>query len=129
MPPKRILVIEDDLAIADFAEMVLLKDGFEVQQANDGKAGVEKALAFRPHLLVLDLMLPELHGFEVARILRQEKDLNGLEILVTSAKISPDDFGDAETAGATEFLPKPYGASDLSKRVRRMIGSAREEGT
>ncbi|HBL16160.1 MAG TPA: hypothetical protein DD417_05210 [Elusimicrobia bacterium] len=115
------LVVEDDAAIADFAEMILVEQGFTVEKAGDGKQGVEKALSFHPDLILLDLMMPGMHGLQVCELLRKEASLKGVRILICSSKSYASDIEEAMAAGADEYLTKPYGAKDLVKKVRTLL--------
>jgi len=72
---SRILIVEDEKKIARFLELELQHEGYEVETAADGRTGLEKALSWKPDLMILDLMLPELSGIEVCRRLRHESDL------------------------------------------------------
>ena len=83
---KKVLIIEDDPAISDYAVLVLKKRDFEVEKASDGYSGVEAAKTFRPDVVVLDLMMPGMHGYEVCETLKKDKNLNGIKILITSSK-------------------------------------------
>lgn len=120
----RILIIEDDPAIADYAAYSLRKEGYRVEQAFDGEEGLEKAAAFQPDLVVLDLMLPRMHGYLVCQRLKGDMGLNGVRILVTSAKAYAADVAGAQAAGADAYLTKPYKAQDLSREVRQLLASA-----
>ena len=110
---KKVLVIEDDPAISDYAVLVLKKRNFEVEKASDGYSGVEAAKTFKPDVVVLDLMMPGMHGYEVCETLRRDKSLNGLKILITSSKSYAADMETARNAGADAYLTKPYRAEEL----------------
>ena len=90
----RILIVEDEKKIARFLELELEHEGYEVDTAEDGRTGLEKALSWKPDLMILDLMLPELSGIEVCRRLRHESDL---PIIMLTAK---DDVSDKQSARA-----------------------------
>jgi DNA-binding response OmpR family regulator len=119
--PTRILVVEDDRDLNDFVALLMQAEGYEVAQAFDGTDGVDKALAFRPDLLVLDLMLPGLHGYQVARKLRADPGLGKVKILVASAKSFPEDIQGAKDAGADDYLVKPYDAATMRERVAALL--------
>ena len=122
---KKILVIEDEQAINDFAAMILRQEGYEVAQAYDGKGGLDMARAARPDLIVLDFMLPRMHGYQVSRAVRDDKELSGVRILVASAKSYAADIEAAMAAGADDYLTKPYRPEDLKERVSRLLGAPR----
>ncbi|MFA5140799.1 MAG: response regulator [Elusimicrobiota bacterium] len=122
---KKILVIEDEPAINDFAAMILRQEGYEVAQAYDGKDGLDMARSFRPDLIVLDLMLPRMHGYQVSRGIREDKELSGIRILVASAKSYPADIEAAMAAGADDYLTKPYRPDALTSRVNQLLNATR----
>jgi phosphoribosyl 1,2-cyclic phosphodiesterase/CheY-like chemotaxis protein len=123
---KRVLIIEDDPAILDFAALVLDKGEFEVEKASDGRQGLEKAKDFKPDLVVLDLMMPVMHGYEVCQNLRQDKSMAALKILITSSKSYAQDMENAESAGADDYLVKPYNGSQLLAKAEELL---RRNGT
>jgi two-component system alkaline phosphatase synthesis response regulator PhoP len=124
--PQRILVVEDDLSILAGLSMNLKFDGYEVLQAQDGRAGLERALDDRPDLIVLDLMLPQMNGYEVIRELRRRG--NRVPVVVLSAKGMESDKILGLDLGADDYVVKPFGLQELLARIkavlRRRYGSA-----
>jgi len=120
---EKILVIEDDAAIAEYAVMVLRKEKYEVRQAADGQSGLNKAQEFQPDLVVLDLMMPGMHGYQVCQSLREDKKLSKVRILITSTKSYDADQVGAKGAGADAYLTKPYTAERLVAEVRKLLAS------
>jgi len=117
------LVVEDDPAIADFAEMILEKEGFSVRKAVDGADGLSQAFEWKPDLILLDLMMPGLHGLEVCEKVRAEAGMAGVRILITSSKCYASDFDEAKAAGADGYLTKPYGIAALTKKVLELVSA------
>ncbi len=115
----RILVVEDDLSILTGVSMNLTYEGYEVLQAQDGKVGLQKALDERPDLLILDLMLPELNGYELLKELRRR----GLQVpvVVLSAKGSEQEKILGLELGADDYLGKPFGLQELLARVKAVL--------
>ncbi|MFH1726466.1 MAG: response regulator [Elusimicrobiota bacterium] len=118
----KILVVEDDIALAAYATEILKREEYEVEQVYDGKEGVEKALSYLPDLIVLDLMLPGMHGIQVCEKLREKTGSAGPRILITSSKSYDTDIQEAKNAGADDYLTKPYKAEDLRDKVRELLG-------
>jgi DNA-binding response OmpR family regulator len=116
---QRILVVEDDLAILTGLSMNLTFEGYEVLQAQDGKEGLRKALDQTPDLLVLDIMLPELNGYEVLRELRQR----GIQVpvVVLSAKGLETDKILGLDLGADDYVTKPFGLQELLARIKAVL--------
>ena len=128
---SKILIIEDEEAIADLEKDYLELSGFEVEVANDGVTGLAKALKEDFNLLILDLMLPGVDGFEICRKVRDEKNT---PIIMVSAKKDDIDKIRGLGLGADDYMTKPFSPSELVARVKahlaryeRLIGSAVEE--
>lgn len=112
---SRILIVEDEKKIARFLELELIHEGYEVDTAGDGRTGLEKALAWKPDLMILDLMLPELSGIEVCRRLRHESDL---PIIMLTAKDDVSDKVMGLDMGADDYMTKPFAIEELLARIR-----------
>ena len=112
---SRILIVEDERKIARFLELELQHEGYEVDTAGDGRTGLEKALTWKPDLMILDLMLPELSGIEVCRRLRHESDL---PIIMLTAKDDVSDKVMGLDRGADDYMTKPFAIEELLARIR-----------
>ena len=128
---SKILIVEDEESIADLEKDYLELSGFEVEVANDGQTGLEKALSGDFDLVILDLMLPGVDGFEICRKVRVEKNT---PIIMVSAKKDDIDKIRGLGLGADDYMTKPFSPSELVARVKahlaryeRLIGSAVEE--
>ena len=124
---SRILIVEDEVAIADLEKDYLELSGFEVEIENDGKSGLERALNEDFELFILDLMLPEVDGFEICKQIREKKNT---PILMVSAKKDDIDKIRGLGLGADDYVTKPFSPSELVARVKahlaryeRLIGS------
>ena len=110
-----ILIIEDEIAIAELEKDYLELAGFEVTLVNEGNKGLEAALAGEYQLVILDLMLPGLDGFEICHRIREEKDI---PILMVSAKKEDIDKIRGLGLGADDYMTKPFSPSELVARVK-----------
>lgn len=124
---SRILIVEDEVAIADLEKDYLELSGFEVEIENNGKSGLERALNEDFDLFILDLMLPEVDGFEICKQIREKKNT---PILMVSAKKDDIDKIRGLGLGADDYVTKPFSPSELVARVKahlaryeRLIGS------
>ncbi|HEX8821459.1 MAG TPA: response regulator transcription factor [Archangium sp.] len=117
--PLRILVVEDDLAILTGLSMNLRFEGYEVLQAQDGRQGLARALDEAPDLMVLDVMLPELNGFEVLKELRQRG--RDTPVVVLSAKGAEMDKILGLNLGADDYVVKPFGLQELLARINAVL--------
>ena len=127
---SKILIVEDEATIAELEKDYLELSGFEVEVANDGRVGMEKALNEDYDLIILDLMLPEIDGFEICRKVRTEKNV---PIIMVSAKKDDIDKIRGLGLGADDYMTKPFSPSELVARVKahmaryeRLVGSAME---
>ena len=128
---SKILIVEDEETIADLEKDYLELSGFEVEVANDGDSGLEKALQEEYDLLILDLMLPGVDGFEICRKVRDEKNT---PIIMVSAKKDDIDKIRGLGLGVDDYMTKPFSPSELVARVKahlarydRLIGSMAEK--
>ena len=112
---SKILIIEDEVAIADLEKDYLELSGFEVVIENAGDTGLARALAEEFDLIVLDLMLPGIDGFEVCRQIRQKKDI---PVIMVSAKKDDIDKIHGLGLGADDYMTKPFSPSELVARVK-----------
>jgi DNA-binding response OmpR family regulator len=116
--PKRILVVEDDATIRDTLTFNLKKEGYEVAVAPDGSVALSQARSTKPDLVLLDLMLSELSGLEVCRILRQESDV---PIIMLTAKESEVDKVIGLQVGADDYITKPFSLRELFARMTAVL--------
>ncbi len=116
---RKILVIEDDLSILTGLSMNLRFEGFDVLQAQDGRLGLQRALDERPDLIVLDVMLPEMNGFEVLKELRRRG--SDLPVVVLSAKALEQDKILGLDLGADDYVSKPFGLNELLARIKAVM--------
>jgi len=116
--PKRVLVVEDDPSIRDTLAFNLKKEGYVVTVAQDGVEALAKAREVQPDLVLLDLMLPELSGLEVCRVLRQERDV---PIIMLTAKESELDKVVGLQLGADDYITKPFSLRELFARMTAVL--------
>jgi DNA-binding response OmpR family regulator len=120
---KRILLVEDEEAIRETLRFNLAREGYQVSEAQNGIEALDKARELRPDLIVLDLMLPELGGLEVCRILRQEMTV---PVLVLSARDTELDKIVGLRVGADDYMTKPFSLAELTARVMALLRRAQQ---
>jgi DNA-binding response OmpR family regulator len=120
--PESILVVEDEPALRDTLAYNLKKNGFSVEAVGDGRSALEAARRLKPDLIVLDLMLPEIDGFEVCRILRKEMIT---PILMLTARDDEIDRVVGLEVGADDYLTKPFSMRELMARVKAQLRRSR----
>ena len=115
---KKILVVDDEKPISDIIKFNMVKEGYEVVTAFDGREALEMFEAERPDILILDLMLPEMDGLEVARTIRKTSNV---PIIVLSAKDSEFDKVIGLEIGADDYMTKPFSNRELQARVKAIL--------
>lgn len=124
--PPRVLVVDDDRALAEVVGRYLAREGFEVDFAVDGEAGLATALTWLPDLVVLDLVLPGLDGLEVCRRLRSSAPI---PVVLLTARGEEDDRIAGLELGADDYVTKPFSPRELTARVQAVLRRAAGEVT
>jgi two-component system alkaline phosphatase synthesis response regulator PhoP len=131
MPSATILVVDDEQSILDLVSAYLRREGYQVYTAVDGPAGLEAARAYRPDLIVLDVMLPGMDGIELLTRLRRESDVY---VILLTARSEETDKIVGLSVGADDYLTKPFSPRELVARVKAVLrrlrsGSGPAEGS
>jgi two-component system cell cycle response regulator len=134
-PRPRVLVVDDSRAVVHIIEALLEKEGYEVATAFDGVEGLQKARDEKPDLIILDIVMPKMDGYEVCRILQDDPDTAAIPVLILTVMGQFDEGGEPGDgldsrlqeqlagleAGAMDFVNKPIKAKDLLERVRALL--------
>ena len=118
MVGSKVLVVEDDRTLLEVLQYNLTKEGYDVLTASDGAKGLETARSNKPDLVILDVMLPKIDGYEVCRILRKEMTV---PILILTARSEETDRVVGLEVGADDYVTKPFSMRELMARVRAML--------
>jgi two-component system OmpR family response regulator len=121
-PPVRVLVVDDEPSLAELLSSVLRYEGWDVRTAADGLSAVRVAREFRPHAVVLDVMLPDLDGLEVLRRLRQDQPR--VCVLFLTARDAVEDRVAGITAGGDDYVTKPFSIEEVLARLRGLLRRA-----
>ncbi len=121
LPERPILVVDDDAKIVRLVRTYLERDGYSVVTAADGPAALDAIERYRPALVVLDLMLPELDGRAVIRAVRRDDEAKATPIIILSARGSTIDRITGLEDGADDYLPKPFSPAELVLRVKSIL--------
>jgi DNA-binding response OmpR family regulator len=114
-------VVEDEADIAEGLKARLELEGFEVMISGDGEAGIHAARKETPNMIILDVMIPKINGFEVCSVLKNDVKTKDIPILILTALPQLDDAEKAFSAGANDFLNKPYLNDRLLKKVHKLL--------
>jgi len=121
MTSPRILIVDDNAQNRELLEALLAKIECETEMAVDGQDALAKVESFAPDLILLDVMMPKLNGFEVCRILKADPKRSRIMILMVTALSELGDIERAVAAGTDDFLSKPVNSHELQKRVTNML--------
>ncbi len=127
MPKEKILVVDDERDINELVQYNLEKEGFNVVQAFDGTEAFKAAKDELPSLIVLDLMLPEMDGLEVCRLLKQESKTRNIPIIMLTAKGEESDILVGLKMGADDYVTKPFSPKILTARIKTILRRAKEK--
>jgi two-component system, OmpR family, alkaline phosphatase synthesis response regulator PhoP len=117
---KQLLIIEDEEHIAN-AERIILENDYDVHISNDGLEGLKKAESLKPHVILLDIMLPGMNGFDICRKLRGNKQMRSTKIVMVTAKDQDKDEIMGMDLGADDYIMKPFEADELIHVVSQVL--------
>ncbi|MBK7143274.1 MAG: response regulator [bacterium] len=114
---KKILVVDDDPAISGLISAILGKDGYSVIVANCGSDGVRKAGEEHPKLVLMDITMPDMDGYEATRLIKSAPDMKDIPVIFLTGRSASEDGGRAFTSGGLTFMRKPFTAQQLRDLV------------
>jgi DNA-binding response OmpR family regulator len=117
MSHRKILVVDDEADILSFLELVLKERGYDVLTASGGRDAIEKARAAHPDLVLLDIMMPQMDGWEVLKLLRLDDGTAQIPVAMVSARTDPKDRVQGLQEGAVDYICKPFALEDLLGKV------------
>ena len=120
---KRLVYIEDEQEMIDLVRLILNRRGYEVIGANGGREGLDAVRKYLPHLVLLDLMMPDMDGWDVCQQMQADEEMCKIPVVVVTAKTQSVDriFG-FETAKVKDYITKPFGSEELRASVDRILG-------
>jgi DNA-binding response OmpR family regulator len=118
---KRVLIAEDEPSIVTSLEFLMRQAGFETRAAADGEEALSLLATYRPHLVLLDIMLPRRSGLELCRLIRADASLAGTRVLMLTAKGGNRDVERGRDAGADDYITKPFSTQDLVARAQALL--------
>ncbi len=125
---KRVVCIEDEPEMIDLVRLILGRKGFDVIGANGGIEGLETVQRERPDLVLLDLMMPDMDGWEVYQQMKADEDLRDIPVVVVTAKAqSIDKVLGLHIAKVDDYITKPFGPQELLESVEKIIGEVEVE--
>jgi two-component system alkaline phosphatase synthesis response regulator PhoP len=122
MGKKRILIVDDEKDIVETTRFKLESEGFECLAAYDGEEALSKAKKENPDLIILDVMLPKMNGYKIARLLKFDESHKDIPIIMLTAKTQETDIKLGEETGADEYVTKPFDLGMLVALVKKHLG-------
>ena len=122
MPAKTILIVDDELSILVPLQFLMEKEGYAAKLAQSGKEAIEKIAAIQPDLILLDIMLPDLDGYEIYQIIRQRPEWESIRVIFLTAKNRDADIAKGLAMGADAYITKPFSNTQLVSKIRELIG-------
>ena len=123
MEPKKILIVDDEADLVETLKFPLEMEGFTVLVSYNGEDGLHQARKEKPHLILLDLMLPKLDGYKVCRLLKFDERYKHIPILMLTAKTQERDKVLGMETGANEYITKPFEMDDLVQKVKSYLNN------
>lgn len=121
MTKKKILVVDDELDVQSIISFRLEINGYDVSVASDGQDGLDKIKEGKPNLVLLDLMLPKINGFEICRMIKFDDKFKDLPIIILSALDKEDDRKKAMEGGADAYFLKPFDLESLLEKISSLL--------
>lgn len=122
MERKKILLVDDSSTVLLMERMILAKSAYDVVTARDGQEGVEKARAERPDLILMDVVMPRMDGFEACRKLREHEDTAAIPVIMVTTRGELASVETGYASGCTDYVTKPINGLELLAKVRSCLG-------
>ena len=122
MPKKIVLVVDDEAEIISILVKRLTVAGYDVITAKDGIEGLNKASNLKPDLVILDILMPKMDGYEVCRLLKFDEKLKSIPVIMLTAKTQEADKEVGKKVKADDYVTKPFEIEDLLMRIKKLIG-------
>ena len=124
---KKVLVVDDDVFIRRMIEIRLKAADVNVIEAENGEEAVEKTISERPDLIIMDIMMPRMDGFQACEAIRSNTEISGTPILMLTARGQQIDLEKAMALGILEYITKPFSPKELAKKVVKILNAVKRE--
>lgn len=118
---KRILIVDDDQVMVKLLVYILTKNGFIVETSKDGREALHKELQELPDLIILDIVMPNIDGFQLAKILKSNEKTKNIKILLCSSKNTFEDIKKGIRVGADDYITKPFNPEEILQRINVLL--------
>ena len=120
---KRILIVDDEPSIVISLEYLMKREGHDTAVAIDGEAALEALAAWSPDLVILDVMLPKMNGFEVCQRIRSDPRWRGLKVIMLTARGREPEVAKGLAVGADAYVTKPFSTRELAAQIKQLLGA------
>lgn len=124
---SKILVVDDDVTMTSLMKALMSMEGHQPTTVNESTRAIEIAATLKPDLITLDLMMPELTGFELCELLHHDPRFASIPILIVSARDDSESKEKAKAAGARDYLTKPFGVDQLLEKIKSLTAEPKPE--
>lgn len=121
---KKILIVDDEVHIRDIIKFRLQVEGYEILEASNGRNAIDIMMSDKPDLVVLDIMMPDMDGWEVCKFAKGQSETKDIPILMLTAKTDIRDKIQGMVVGANDFVTKPFSPNDLVQRVSKLLATS-----
>jgi len=118
---KKILIVEDEPSLLKLESILLTLKGYDVKGVGDGQAALDAVATMKPDLLLLDIMLPEVNGFEICRQLKANEATCNIPVVMLTAKKSKEDIDRGKQVGADDYITKPFKSENVVTTIQRLL--------
>jgi DNA-binding response OmpR family regulator len=122
MASRKILLVDDSETILQMEQMILAPDSYELIMARDGEEGVAKALATKPDLILMDVVMPKMNGFEAVKQLRENEQTRAVPIVMVTSKAEAESMETGYLNGCSDYIVKPIDRLELVTKIRNLLG-------
>ena len=123
MEQKKILIADDNENIREALTYLLEDEGYKLTLAKDGSDALKKVREFRPHILFLDIMMPEMNGYDVCRTVKNDPDLKNTYVIMLTAKGQVAEQERGKEVGADEYIVKPFSPMEILTKIKNILGA------
>jgi CheY-like chemotaxis protein len=121
MEPKKILIADDNENIREALTYLLEDEGYSLSLAKDGFEAINKVRSVRPDILFLDIMMPELSGYEVCRMIKNDPELSNIYVIMLTAKGQASEQERGKEVGADEYIVKPFSPMEILSKIKKLL--------
>ncbi|MGH7774851.1 MAG: response regulator [Candidatus Binatia bacterium] len=122
MARKKILLVDDSQTVLMMEQMILKKGAYDIVTARDGKEAVAKAVEVKPDLILMDIVMPNMNGFDAVKLLRQQEETKAIPILMVTTRGEQESMETGYESGCSDYVTKPINSVELLTKIKNLLG-------